>query len=139
MICATTRYCWTSTGHSLTATGRMPPRGRMPSRRTADIIQRSRDGRWLAKEATRCSRRWRLWTANRGGQAISKERAEIFKDRYLPTLKPTRGAKEFVQWLIDSRLTVVLGVGRCGPEGAVAIYDDPQQFLEHLGQSALGV
>jgi beta-phosphoglucomutase-like phosphatase (HAD superfamily) len=42
------------------------------------------------------------------GQAISKERAEMFKDRYLPLLKPTRGAKEFVQWLMDSRLTVVI-------------------------------
>ena len=42
------------------------------------------------------------------GKEISEERAEIFKTRYLPTLKPTPGAVEFVAWLIESRLEVVV-------------------------------
>jgi HAD superfamily hydrolase (TIGR01509 family) len=42
------------------------------------------------------------------GKAIDKARAAIFKERYLPTVKATPGAKEFVQWLIDSRLKVVI-------------------------------
>jgi HAD superfamily hydrolase (TIGR01509 family) len=42
------------------------------------------------------------------GKMISEERAEIFKTRYLPTLKPTPGAEDFVKWLIESRLTVVV-------------------------------
>jgi HAD superfamily hydrolase (TIGR01509 family) len=42
------------------------------------------------------------------GKMISEERAEIFRTRYLPTLKPTPGAERFVKWLIESRLTVVV-------------------------------
>ena len=42
------------------------------------------------------------------GKKIGDARAEIFKTHYLPTLKPTRGAAAFVQWLLDSRLTVVV-------------------------------
>ncbi len=42
------------------------------------------------------------------GQKISEARAEIFRTRYLPTLKPTPGAAAFVAWLIRSRLTVVV-------------------------------
>ena len=42
------------------------------------------------------------------GKKISEARTEIFKTRYLPTLKPTPGAAAFVQWLLDSRLTVVV-------------------------------
>lgn len=42
------------------------------------------------------------------GKKISEARTEIFKTRYLPTLKPTTGAAAFVQWLLDSRLTVVV-------------------------------
>jgi HAD superfamily hydrolase (TIGR01509 family) len=42
------------------------------------------------------------------GQAITKARAEIFKARYLPTLTPTSGAAALVQWLLNSRLAVVV-------------------------------
>jgi HAD superfamily hydrolase (TIGR01509 family) len=42
------------------------------------------------------------------GKKIGDARAEIFKTHYLPTLKPTPGAAAFVQWLLDSRLTVVV-------------------------------
>ena len=37
------------------------------------------------------------------GKEISEARTEIFKTRYLPTLTPTPGAAEFVEWLIESR------------------------------------
>jgi HAD superfamily hydrolase (TIGR01509 family) len=42
------------------------------------------------------------------GKKISEERAEIFRKCYLPTLKPTPGAAAFVEWLVESRLTVVV-------------------------------
>ena len=42
------------------------------------------------------------------GKTISEARAEIFKTVYLPTLAPTPGAAAFVQWLFESRLTVVV-------------------------------
>lgn len=42
------------------------------------------------------------------GQTIAEARAEIFKTHYLPTLKPTPGAAAFVQWLLDSGLSVVV-------------------------------
>src|SRR5688500_1876637 len=42
------------------------------------------------------------------GKKISEERAEIFRKSYLPTLKPTPGAAAFVEWLLESRLTVVV-------------------------------
>ncbi len=35
------------------------------------------------------------------GQAISKRRREIFKERYLPHLRPTRGARELLHFLRD--------------------------------------
>jgi HAD superfamily hydrolase (TIGR01509 family) len=42
------------------------------------------------------------------GKAISEERAVIFRTRYMPNLKPTPGAEEFVKWLIEARLKVVI-------------------------------
>jgi HAD superfamily hydrolase (TIGR01509 family) len=42
------------------------------------------------------------------GKAISEERTEIFRIRYLPTLQPTPGAAAFVEWLTNSGLTVVV-------------------------------
>jgi HAD superfamily hydrolase (TIGR01509 family) len=42
------------------------------------------------------------------GKKISEERADIFRKSYLPTLKPTPGATAFVEWLQESRLTVVI-------------------------------
>ena len=42
------------------------------------------------------------------GKKISETRVEIFKTRYLPTLKPTPGAAAFVKWLMESGLTTVI-------------------------------
>lgn len=42
------------------------------------------------------------------GKKISEARADIFKNRYLPAIQPTPGAAEFVEWLLQSRLTVVV-------------------------------
>lgn len=42
------------------------------------------------------------------GREISEERSEIFRTRYLPRLQPTNGAAAFVEWLLNSRLTVVV-------------------------------
>lgn len=42
------------------------------------------------------------------GKTISEARAQIFRNRYLPTLQPTPGAAAFVEWLIESSLTVVI-------------------------------
>lgn len=42
------------------------------------------------------------------GRTIAADRAEIFKSRYLPGLQPTRGAREFVEWLLGSGIAVVV-------------------------------
>jgi HAD superfamily hydrolase (TIGR01509 family) len=42
------------------------------------------------------------------GKKIAEARAEIFRHRYLPDLKPTPGARAFVKWLLQSRMTVVV-------------------------------
>ena len=42
------------------------------------------------------------------GKDIAEACIEIFKTRYLPTLKPTRGAAAFVEWLMECHLTVVV-------------------------------
>jgi HAD superfamily hydrolase (TIGR01509 family) len=42
------------------------------------------------------------------GKTISEQRAEIFRTRYLPAVKPTPGAEQFVEWLIESGLKVVV-------------------------------
>ena len=42
------------------------------------------------------------------GKKIAEARVEIFRTRYLPTLKPTSGAAAFVAWLLESGLTVVV-------------------------------
>ena len=42
------------------------------------------------------------------GKAISRARARIFKSRYLPSLKPTPGAEQFIARLIEGRCTVVI-------------------------------
>ena len=42
------------------------------------------------------------------GKQIAEARTAIFKDRYLPTLKPTPGAAAFVRWLIQSDVTAVV-------------------------------
>ena len=42
------------------------------------------------------------------GKEIAEARVEIFKTRYLPTLKPTPGAAAFIEWLLECGLTVVV-------------------------------
>jgi HAD superfamily hydrolase (TIGR01509 family) len=42
------------------------------------------------------------------GRRIADTRVEIFKNRYLPGLTPTPGAAEFVEWLLSSRMNVVV-------------------------------
>jgi beta-phosphoglucomutase-like phosphatase (HAD superfamily) len=42
------------------------------------------------------------------GKRIAEARVEIFKNRYLPGLTPTPGATAFVEWLLESRMTVVV-------------------------------
>ena len=42
------------------------------------------------------------------GKKIAEARAEIFRKRYLPAVTPTPGAAAFVEWLLESRLTVVV-------------------------------
>lgn len=42
------------------------------------------------------------------GKKISEARTHIFQTRYLPTLRPTPGAPEFVEWLLQNHLTVVV-------------------------------
>jgi HAD superfamily hydrolase (TIGR01509 family) len=42
------------------------------------------------------------------GQAISERRREIFRQRFLPTLQPTRGANALLEHLRDDRMTLVV-------------------------------
>lgn len=42
------------------------------------------------------------------GEAIDARRREIFQHECLPHLKPTRGAKELLEWLCDDRMTLVV-------------------------------
>jgi len=41
---------------------------------------------------------------SREGRAIVDRRREIFLDEYVPRLRPTRGARELLEWLRDDRL-----------------------------------
>lgn len=43
-----------------------------------------------------------------GGQAVAARRREIFGRRYLPYLRPTRGAQALLETLRDERLTLVV-------------------------------
>lgn len=42
------------------------------------------------------------------GKQISEARTRIFRDRYLAGIQPTPGAAAFVEWLLESGLTVVV-------------------------------
>src|SRR5438132_14386227 len=42
------------------------------------------------------------------GKAMSKRRTEIFKEKYLPTLKPTPGARELLVKMRESGLKLVI-------------------------------
>ena len=57
------------------------------------------------------------------GKEISRTRAEIFKRRYLPTIQPTAGAAQFVAWLLERRLKVVIATSAQADEvkGLLAI------------------
>jgi len=46
------------------------------------------------------------WSSD--GKALSERRREIFKTRYLPELKPTRGAHRLLEWLRDENLTLLV-------------------------------
>jgi HAD superfamily hydrolase (TIGR01509 family) len=63
------------------------------------------------------------------GKKISEERAKIFRKYYLPTLKPTPGAAAFVEWLLESRLTVVVATS--------AKQEEAQALLTICGGQAL--
>jgi HAD superfamily hydrolase (TIGR01509 family) len=63
------------------------------------------------------------------GKQIADLRAEIFEHRYLPTLQPTRGAVEFVRWLIQNHLNVVVATS--------AKQDEVHGLLEICGGQAL--
>jgi HAD superfamily hydrolase (TIGR01509 family) len=70
------------------------------------------------------------------GKAISAARAEIFKNHYLPTLKPTRGAAAFIQWLLASRLTVAVATSAKQEEvRALLTVCGGQALVEHATTS----
>jgi len=66
------------------------------------------------------------------GKVISDQRAEIFKNRYLPALQATPGAATFVAWLLENQLKVVVATSAQQEEvkgllaicGAQALVDD---------------
>jgi HAD superfamily hydrolase (TIGR01509 family) len=63
------------------------------------------------------------------GKKISEARAKIFKTRYLSALQPTRGAPAFIEWLLDSHLTVVVATS--------AKQDEVKALLAICGGEAL--
>jgi phosphoglycolate phosphatase-like HAD superfamily hydrolase len=63
------------------------------------------------------------------GKDIAEARVEIFKTCYLPTLEPTPGAPAFVEWLLESRLTVVVATS--------AKQEEVQALLAICGGEAL--
>ena len=65
----------------------------------------------------------------REGKRIAEARAEIFRERYLPTLKPTLGATAFVEWLLESPLRVVIATS--------AKQEEVQALLAICGGQAL--
>jgi HAD superfamily hydrolase (TIGR01509 family) len=42
------------------------------------------------------------------GQVIDARRREIFQSEFLPHLKPTRGARDLLEWLRDDRMMLVV-------------------------------
>jgi HAD superfamily hydrolase (TIGR01509 family) len=42
------------------------------------------------------------------GEAVNARRRRIFQNTWLPLLKPTRGARELLEWLRDDRMTLVV-------------------------------
>ena len=100
--------CWTSTERSWTAT---PSRGRWsdafaahgrhhPPEEIRPLIGKGGD-KLLQELAS-------LDDESGEGKAISESRTDIFRTRYMPNLKPTAGAEEFVKWLTESMLKVVI-------------------------------
>src|SRR3954471_16968988 len=51
-----------------------------------------------------------------GGKAVSERRKEIFRREYIPTLRPTRGAQQLLEWLKDDRLTLAIATSAEGDE-----------------------
>src|SRR6185295_18283666 len=60
---------------------------------------------------------------SREGQAIATRRGEIFMQRFLPRLRPTRGARELVEWLHDDGLKLYV---------ATSAKDEELQPLLHV-------
>jgi HAD superfamily hydrolase (TIGR01509 family) len=55
-----------------------------------------------------------LWSSD--GKALGERRREIFKSRYLPELKPTRGAHRLLEWLRDENLTLLVATSASADE-----------------------
>ncbi len=65
------------------------------------------------------------------GQQIDQRRKEIFTERYLPKLQPTRGAHELVRHMHDSELKLVVASSASGEElEHLLAIPDVQQFIE---------
>jgi len=82
------------------------------------------------------------------GKAIAPKRQEIFRRDFLPHLQPTRGAQRLLESLRDDHKTLVVAssaeeiIGlRSGGwsdeelKGAIAVYADPVDLLEHYDLS----
>jgi len=54
------------------------------------------------------------WSAD--GKALGERRREIFNARYLPELKPTRGAHRLLEWLRDENLTLLIATSATADE-----------------------
>jgi len=54
------------------------------------------------------------WSSD--GKALSERRREIFQTRYLPELRPTRGAHRLLEWLRDENLTLLVATSASADE-----------------------
>jgi HAD superfamily hydrolase (TIGR01509 family) len=63
------------------------------------------------------------------GKAIADRRRDIFKTEYLPQLRPTRGARELLEWLRDDRKALFIA--------SSAQADELQDLLAVAGASKL--
>jgi HAD superfamily hydrolase (TIGR01509 family) len=50
------------------------------------------------------------------GKRLSERKKEIFEKKYLPRLRPTRGARKLMERLADERLTLVIATSAGGDE-----------------------
>jgi len=67
---------------------------------------------------------------------LSRRRAEIFEDRYLPAVKPTRGAHALLEWFRDERLTLVVATSAdWGELHALLARATATRLVEHVSAS----